>query len=260
MTLPLKIIPLGGLGEVGKNMTVLEYDNQAIMIDCGLMFPGSDMPGVDLVIPNIAYLQENPGLLKAIFITHGHEDHIGAIPFVIRQLKAPIYATKLTCGFITSKLRRTRGLNPADITLHTIADGDSITVGPFTVNPFYVSHSIPDSIGMVIHTPVGVVVHTGEYKFDDQPVSGLTIDEDYLRTVGDRGVLALLSDSTNAERLGATPSETTVAQSINQIFGQVRGRIIVATFASNIYRVQLIADLAMAHNRKIAFVGRSMID
>ncbi len=260
MTPSLKIIPLGGLGEVGKNMTLLEYDNQAIMIDCGLMFPGSDMPGVNLVIPNITYLRENPGLLQAIFITHGHEDHIGAIPFLIKELDAPVYATKLTCGFIENKLKRSPGLTPKDITLKTMADGDVIAVGPFTVKPFHVSHSIPDTVGIIIETPLGVIVHTGEYKFDEAPHSGLTIDQDYLRQVGDAGVLALLSDSTNAERLGATPSEATVLDSLNEIFGQTQGRIIVATFASNIYRVQLIADLAMAHNRKIAFVGRSMID
>lgn len=260
MSATFKMIPLGGMGEVGKNMTLLEYDGSAIMIDCGVMFPRSDMPGVNLVIPDITYLRENPGLLKAIFITHGHEDHIGAIPFVIKELQVPIYATKLTCGFIETKLRRTRGLNPEDIEFHTIADGDSITVGPFEVKPFHVSHSIPDAVGMVIHTPVGVVVHTGEYKFDDQPLSGLTIDANYLQAVGDKGVLVLLSDSTNAERVGVTPSEQTMVQSIGEIFDEARGRIVAATFASNIYRIQLIADLAMAHNRKIVFVGRSIID
>ncbi|RME48168.1 MAG: ribonuclease J [Caldilineae bacterium] len=260
MTDTLKVIPLGGLGEVGKNMTLLEYDDQAIMIDCGLMFPGSDMPGVDMVIPDITYLKENPGLLKAIFITHGHEDHIGALPFVLRQVDAPVYATKLTCGFITNRIRRTRGLRPDDITLHTIADGDSISVGPFTVEPFHVSHSIPDAVGMIVHTPLGIVVHTGEYKFDEHPASGLPIDTERLRAVGDRGVLLLLSDSTNAERLGFTPSEQTVIESMDDIFRRAKGRIIVATFASNIYRVQLVADIAMAHNRKVAFVGRSMID
>lgn len=260
MTQTLKMIPLGGLGEVGKNMTLLEYDGQAIMIDCGLMFPHNDMPGVNLVIPDITFLKQNPDLLQAIFITHGHEDHIGAIPFFIKQLDVPIYATKLTIGFIETKLRRTRGVYPEDIDFHTIADGDSVTVGPFTVRPFHVNHSIPDAVGMVIQTPVGVIVHTGEYKFDDQPTSGLTIDVDYLRSVGDKGVLALLSDSTNAERFGATPSEQTVSDSIDEIFKEARGRIIAATFASNIYRVQLIADIAMAHNRTITFVGRSIID
>jgi ribonuclease J len=256
----LKIIPLGGLGEVGKNMTLLEYDGQAIMIDCGLMFPGSDMPGVNLVIPDITYLRENPDLLKAIFITHGHEDHIGALPFVIRNLRAPIYATKLTCGFIENRLKRTRGLSVKELDMNPITSGDSITVGPFRVEPFQVSHSIPDAVGMVIHTPLGVVVHTGEYKFDEQPYSGLTINIDYLRSIGDKGVLALLSDSTNAERFGVTPSEQVVVENIRELFGQARGRIIVATFASNIYRIQLVVDIAMAHNRRIAFVGRSIID
>jgi len=257
---PLKIIPLGGLGEVGKNMNLLEYDGQAIMIDCGLMFPGSDMPGINLVIPDITFLEENPGLLKAIFITHGHEDHIGAIPFVIRTLDVPIYATELTGAFIRNKLKRTPGLSPKDIDLITIADGDNITVGPFTLEPFRVSHSIPDAVGFIIHTPVGTVVHTGEYKFDPQPYSGITIDEDRLRTLGDTGVLALMSDSTNAERLGFTASEQTVTQNLEEIFQETKSRIIVSTFASNIYRIQMVADLAMKHNRKVIFVGRSIVD
>ncbi len=260
MTPPLRIVPLGGLGEVGKNMTLLEYNSQAIMVDCGLMFPGSDMPGVNLVIPDITYLQNNPDLLQAIFITHGHEDHIGAIPFVIRQLQVPIYATRLTSSFIQNKLRRTPGLTPNDIDLRIVADGDSISVGPFVVKPFCVSHSIPDATGMVIETPLGTIVHTGEYKFDEQPYSGRTIDTEYLRSLGDRGVLALLSDSTNAERLGFTASEQTVTQNIDQIFDEAKGRIIVSTFASNIHRIQLIIDLAMNHNRKVAFVGRSIIE
>lgn len=260
MTETLKLIPLGGLGEVGKNMTLLQYGNEAIMIDCGIMFPTSDMPGVDLVIPDIAYLTENPDLLQAILITHGHEDHIGALPFILRQLQAPVYATRLTCGFIENKIRQTRGLNIADIELNVIVDGDRIGVGPFQIEPFHVSHSIPDAVGMAIQTPVGLVIHTGEYKFDEQPASGLTIDRDRLRNYGDSGVLLLLSDSTNAERLGSTPSEQTVAESISQIFDEAKGRVIVATFASNIYRVQLIADIAMAHNRNVTFVGRSMID
>lgn len=256
----LKYIPLGGLGEVGKNLGLLEYNGQAIMIDCGLMFPGSDMPGIDLVIPDITYLKENPDLLQAIFITHGHEDHIGALPFVLSQIKAPVYATKLTIGFIKNKFKRNRGLRPKNVEMNTIADGDSITVGPFRIEPFHVSHSIPDAVGMIIHTPVGVVVHTGEYKFDEHPHSGLTIDEDRLRAIGDTGALLLLSDSTNAERFGSTPSEKTIYDNIDEIFSQAKGRIITATFASNIYRVQLLADIAMAHNRKVAFVGRSLLD
>jgi ribonuclease J len=260
LTERLKLIPLGGFGEVGKNMTLLQYRDEAIMIDCGLMFPGSDMPGIDLVIPDITYLKENPGLLQAIFITHGHEDHIGALPFVIRQIQAPVYATKLTCGFIENKVKQTRGLSLKDIDLNIIADGDFITIGSFHIEPFLVSHSIPDAAGMAIHTPLGLVVHTGEYKFDDEPASGLVIDRDRLRDFGDSGVLLLLSDSTNAERFGITPSEKTVADSLNQIFDEANGRLIVATFSSNIYRVQLIADIAMAHRRRISFVGRSMTD
>ena len=260
MTDSLQFIPLGGLGEVGKNMTLLQYGDEAIMIDCGLMFPTSDMPGVDFVIPDITYLRENPGLLKAIFITHGHEDHIGALPYVLRQLQVPVFATRLTYGFIENKLKQASGLIRQEIDLRTIVDGDSITIGPFQVEPFHVSHSIPDAIGMAIHTPQGLVIHTGEYKFDEQPTSGKIIDQDRLKTFGEQGVLLLLSDSTNAEKLGETPSEQTIRDSINEIFCEAPGRIIVATFASNIDRVQLIANIAMAHNRKISLVGRSMLD
>ena len=261
MTIPLKIIPLGGLGEVGKNMTIIEYDGSAIMVDCGIMFPGADMPGVNLVIPDTTFLQENPNLLKAIFITHGHEDHIGAIPFVIKSLGTPpIYATKLTEAFIYNKLKRAAGITPKDIEVFTVVDGDTITVGPFTLEPFRVSHSIPDAVGYIIHTPVGTIVHTGEYKFDSQPYSGITFDEARLKALGDSGVLALLSDSTNAERLGFTGSEQTVTENIREIFSEAKGRIITATFASNIYRIQLLADLAMEHNRKVVFVGRSIVD
>lgn len=256
----LKLIPLGGLGEVGKNMTLLQYGDDAIMVDCGLMFPTSDMLGVDIVIPDITYLLDNLGLLKAILITHGHEDHIGAIPYVLRQMSAPIYATRLTCGFIENKLKQARGVKPRDINLNIIADGDTIEIGPFTIEPFFVSHSIPDAVGMAIHTPLGLVIHTGEFKFDDNPASGLVIDRDRLRSFGDQGTLLLMSDSTNAEKLGSTPSEQTIADSIDQIFDEASGRVIVATFASNIYRVQMIGEIAMAHNRKLALVGRSMID
>lgn len=256
----LELIPLGGLGEVGNNMILLRYQNDAIMIDCGLMFPPSDLLGVDIIIPDITFLRENPDLLKAIFITHGHEDHIGALPYVLRELKVPVYATRLTCGFIENKLRNSRGLTTKDIDLREINNQDQIQIGPFRVEPFHVSHSIPDAVGVAVHTPRGLVIHTAEYKFDPEPYSGLRIDEARLRAYGEQGVLALLSDSTNAERFGATPSEQTVYQSLDEIFSEASGRVIVATFASNIHRVQIVADLALRHNRQLSFVGRSMVE
>lgn len=256
----LRFVPLGGLGEVGNNMTLLEYGDSTIMIDCGLMFPSSDLLGVDLIIPDITYLKQHPERLKAIFITHGHEDHIGALPYVLKQIKAPVYATRLTAGFIENKIKQSRGVRRQDIDLRVMADGDKITVADFQVEPFNVSHSIPDAVGMAIRTPVGTVIHTAEYKFDPEPYSGVRIDKTRLKAYGDEGVLLLLSDSTNAERFGATPSETVVFQNLDEIFAQAQGRVIMATFASNIYRVQIAADLAFRHKRKLAFIGRSMIE
>jgi ribonuclease J len=203
MTDTLRIIPLGGAGEVGKNMTVVESGETAIAIDCGLMFPQSDMLGIDLVVPDISYLMEAPDYLKGIFFTHGHEDHIGALPYVLRQLEVPLYATRLTRGLIEVKLREARLLDTTEI--HTMAPGDRVQVGPFTVESFHVCHSIPDSVGLAIDTPYGLVVHTGEYKFDYTPVHGRLTDYAALAGYGRRGVLALLSDSTNAERPGYTP-------------------------------------------------------
>jgi ribonuclease J len=254
----LRIIPLGGVGEVGKNMTVFEMGDTAIVIDCGLMFPESDMLGIDLVIPDISYLMEAPDFLKGIFLTHGHEDHIGALPYVLRQLEAPLYATRLTRGLIEVKLRDAKLLDTTEI--HTVAPGDRVTVGPFTVAFFHVCHSIPDAVGMAIETPYGVVIHTGEYKFDYTPVDGRLTDYGALASYGNRGVLAMLSDSTNAERPGYTPSERTIAEAIEKVFSQAKGRIIVSTFASNISRVQQVIDAALKHNRRVGVVGRSMVE
>jgi ribonuclease J len=254
----LRIVPLGGLGEVGKNMLLIEYGDDAIAIDCGLMFPEHDMPGIDLVVPDVTYLLDNPDLLKAIFLTHGHEDHIGALPYILPQVSAPLYATPLTRGLIEVKLKEAKLLGKT--TINTLSTDSVIEVGPFTIEPFHVCHSIPDAVGYAIYTPRGLIIHTGEYKFDMNPADGRMPDIDRLRRYGDEGVLALLSDSTNAERPGHTPSEQIVSDAFEKIFSQVQGRIIVSTFASNISRVQQVINVAMAHNRKLGVVGRSMVD
>lgn len=258
MTESLRIVPLGGVGEVGRNMTLIEYGDDAIAIDCGLMFPENDMLGIDLVIPDVTYLLDNPELLKAIFLTHGHEDHIGALPYILPQLSVPLYATPLTRGLIEVKLKEAKLLAKTEI--HTITTDSVIEIGPFTIELFHVCHSIPDAVGYAIYTPQGLVIHTGEYKFDPSPADGQLPDFDRLRSYGDEGVLALLSDSTNAERAGHTPSEQVVNETFDKIFGQAKGRVIVSTFASNISRVQQVINTAMKYNRKVAVVGRSMVD
>jgi len=258
MTDTLRIIPLGGAGEIGKNMTVLELEDTAIAIDCGLMFPESDMLGIDLVVPDISYLMEAPDYLRGIFFTHGHEDHIGALPYVLRQLEAPLYATRLTRGLIEVKLREAGLLDRTEI--HTMAPGDQVQVGPFSVQSFHVCHSIPDSVGLAIDTPYGLVIHTGEYKFDYTPVHGRLTDYAALAEYGRRGVLALMADSTNSERPGYTPSERLVSETFERVFSQAKGRIIVSTFASNISRVQQVIDCALRHNRRLGVVGRSMVE
>jgi len=252
----LRIIPLGGFGEVGRNLTAIEYGQDIICIDCGLMFPDDDMPGVDLVLPNFTWLEANKDRLRAYFITHGHEDHHGALPFILPRAPAPIYATKLTRGLIEVKLREHKRLEGADI--RTIAAGDVIEVGAFKVEPFRVSHSIPDAVGFVIGTPLGDIVHTAEFKFDLTPVSGETTDIHRLADAGAEGVLCLLSDSTNAERPGHTPSEALVRETLERVFERAQGRIIISTFASNISRVQEVLNVSAEFERKVAFVGRSM--
>ncbi len=252
----LRIIPLGGYGEVGRNMTVLEYDDAIIVIDCGLMFPEGDMPGVDLVVPNFTYLAENVERVLGYFITHGHEDHHGALPYVLPHAPAPIYATRLTRGFIEVKLKEHRLLASAEIV--TIAAGQAIEVGPFRVEPFRVGHSIPDAVGFAVDTPLGLVVHSGEYKFDLTPVSGKSTDLHALAAYGQRGVLALMADSTNAERHGHTPSESVVREALEHVFERAEGRVILATFASNISRVQEVINVAEDFGRKVGLAGRSM--
>jgi len=254
----LKIIPLGGAGEIGKNMTLVEYDGAILVIDAGLMFPESDMLGVDIVIPDITYLLEHRDQVRGIVITHGHEDHIGALPHILPRLNVPIYATTLTRGLIEVKLKSHKLLK--DTTLHTIQTRDTIQLDPFTIETFHVSHSVPDGIGLAIHTPVGTIVHSGDFKFDPSPVDGQLTDFAKLAEVGGRGVLALLSDSTNADSPGHTPSETTISESFARVFAQAASRIIIATFASNISRIQQIIDVATQFNRQVVIIGKSMQD
>lgn len=254
----LRIVPLGGLGEVGKNMTVFEYGKNVLLVDAGLMFPENDMLGIDFIIPDFSYLLDKKDLVRAIIITHGHEDHIGGLPYVLEELNAPIYTTRLTRGLIEVRLRRHKLL--AQTTIHTVEAGDQINVGPFSVEFYHVCHSIPDAVGLGITTPLGLVVHSGDFKFDHTPVSGWPTDFAKLADFAGRGVLALLSDSTNAERPGWTPSERTVDAAFEQVFRDAPGRIIVATFASLISRVQQVINAAQRYGRKVAIAGYSMVE
>ena len=252
----LKIIPLGGLNEIGKNMTVIEYGNDMVVIDCGLAFPDDDMLGVDLVIPDTTYLKRNLSKLRGYVITHAHEDHIGAIPYVLREANAPVYGTRLTLGIINVKLSEHR--MPQKVRLNTVRAGQTIRLGCFTVEFIHTNHSIADSVALAIHTPLGMLIHTGDFKVDLTPVQGDMIDLCRFGELGKQGVLALMSDSTNVERPGYTPSEQTVAKSLDHYFAGCEQRIIVATFASNVSRLQQIMDLAAKHGRKVAVCGRSM--
>ncbi|MFC2030437.1 ribonuclease J [Chloroflexota bacterium] len=254
----LRIIPLGGVGQIGKNMMVLEYDHQLLVVDCGLMFPESDMLGIDIVIPDMDYVFERKDQVTAIIVTHGHEDHVGGLPYLMREVHAPLYATRLTRGLIEVKLKEHHLLNGTE--LHTVTPDDVLDLDPFTVEFFRVCHSIPDGVGLAITTPVGLVIHSGDFKFDQTPVDGELTDFSRLAEFGGRGVHALLSDSTNAETDGLTPSEQVVGTTFDRIFGQTRGRIIVATFASNISRVQQVMETAWKHGRRFGIVGRSMIN
>lgn len=254
----LSIIPLGGVGEIGKNMTVYGYGSDLIVVDAGLKFPEEEMLGIDAVIPDISYLMENKDKVRAIFVTHGHEDHIGGLPYVLKNLNVPVYGTRLTLGLIENKLKE-HGL--LETTKLIKIDGDSrITVGAFDVSFFYANHSIPDTGGFAIDTPEGLVVHTGDFKFDHTPVDGRKADFHKLADYGARGVLALVSDSTNAERPGFTPSERTVGKTIEDIVSKAPGRVILATFASNIHRIQQVINAAEKCSRKVAVVGRSMVN
>ena len=254
----LKIIPLGGLSEIGKNMMVMEYENDIIVIDVGLMFPGTEMLGVDLVIPDFGYLMEKREKIRGIIITHGHEDHIGALPYLLPQLNVPVYSTKLTQGLISVKLKQRRAHSVAE--LKVIPPGGGVMLGKFKVEFFPVCHSIPDSVGLIIHTPVGTIVHSGDFKLDYTPVDGKPTDLSRLAQLGAQGVLLLLSDSTYAELPGYTPSEKVVGETLDHIMAEAPGRVIVTTFASLISRIQQVIDSAAKYQRRVFVVGRSMSD
>ena len=252
----LKIIPLGGLNEIGKNMTAYEYGGEIIVVDCGMAFPGDDMYGIDLIIPDVSYLIKNRTRIRGLFITHGHEDHIGAIPYVLKQVNMPIYCTRFTAGLIKLKLEE-HGLVKRT-KLITVEPGKSVRAGKFTVEFLHVNHSIADSVAFAIHTHMGTVVHTGDFKIDSTPIDGEVIDLARFGELGKEGVLALLADSTNVERPGFTPSEKTVGATFTRQFQGCDDRIIVTTFASNVHRIQQVLDAAAAFGRKVAVTGRSM--
>lgn len=253
----LKIIPLGGLGEVGKNITVIEYKNDIILIDCGLTFPEEEMLGIDVVIPDITYLLKNKEKIRGIVLTHGHEDHIGAIPYVLKKLDIPIYGTKLTLGLLETKFREHKLKN---VSMNVVKHGGKIQLGVFEVEFIKTGHSIPDSAALAIDTPVGKIVHTGDFKIDYTPIDGDMIDLNRFSELGKEGVLALMADSTNAERPGYTMSEKTVGDTFKGIFANHKHRIIVATFASNVHRVQQIINASEENGRKVVLSGRSMIN
>ena len=254
---PIKIIPLGGLGEIGKNITLYEYDGDMFLVDCGMSFPDEDTPGVDIVIPDFTYVLENKDKIKGLVVTHGHEDHIGAIPYLLRNFNLPIYATRLTMGLIEGKLKEHKLLSGAK--LNVVSPGEKVTLGKFTVEFIHVNHSIPDAVGFAITCGSGTVVQTGDFKIDTTPIDDYVIDIARFAELGKKGVLALLSDSTNAERPGFTPSERLVGESFSNLFKKAEGhRIIVATFSSNIHRIQQIIDEAARCDRKVVISGRSM--
>ncbi len=253
----LKIIPLGGVGEIGKNMTVLEYGKDMIIIDCGLIFPDDDMPGIDLVIPDMTYVEQNADKLRGILVTHGHEDHIGAMPFALKKFQTPVYGTKLTCALIEHKLEEEHVKNAR---LNVVKPGDKVQLGCFAAEFIKTSHSIPGAVALAIVTPVGTIIHTGDFKVDYTPLDGEPMDMGRLAYYGSKGVLALMSDSTNAELAGHTTSEREIGKTFEHYFDIADGRVIVATFASNIYRIQQIADVAISFGRVICFQGRSMVN
>ena len=255
----LKVIALGGLEEIGKNMTVLEYGNDIIIIDCGLAFPEDDMLGIDLVIPDITYLAKNVEKIRGIVLTHGHEDLIGALPYVLKQLKVPVFGTLLTLGLLENKLREHKMLDKT--TLHTVVPGEKVKLGEMVVEFIHTNHSIADSVALAIQTPVGMVIHTGDFKVDYTPIDGDIIDLQRFAELGSQGVLLLMSDSTNAERKGFTMSEKNVGKVFERIFEETpRNRIMVATFSSNIHRIQQIINAAYMYGRKVAIIGRSMVN
>ncbi|MFN8464792.1 MAG: ribonuclease J [Caldilineaceae bacterium] len=255
----LRVIPLGGLGEIGKNMLVLEAEEKLLVIDAGLMFPTSEMHGIDIVIPDASYVMDRQDQVVGIILTHGHEDHIGALPYFIDEgLRAPVYATALTRGLVEIKLREEKLLAEAD--LHTVTESDVLELGPFTVEFFHTTHSFPDSVGVSIKTPAGRVIHTSDYRFDPTPVDNKPTEIAKLAKWGDEGVLLLLADSTNAGREGTTPSEATVEEMLDDVISQAEGRVLLATFASNLGRVQQIINVSRRHGRRVGVIGRSMVN
>ena len=252
----VKIIPLGGLGEIGKNITAFECDDEIIVIDCGISFPDEEMYGVDLIIPDIWYLKNNIKKVKGIFLTHGHEDHIGALPYVLKEINVPVYGTKLTIGIVKTKLKEHKLLN--SVKLNNVEVGDIIKFNKFKVEFIRNTHSIADSCSLALFTPVGIILHTGDFKIDYTPIDGELMDFARFAELGKKGVLAMMADSTNVEKQGYTKSERIVGESLTRIFGKTKGRIIIATFASNIHRIQQIIDAATVYGRKVAVSGRSM--
>lgn len=253
----LKIIPLGGLLEIGKNITVFEYEDEIIIVDCGLAFPTEDMLGVDLVVADTTYLEKNRDKIRGLVLTHGHEDHIGGIPYFLRQVNVPIYGTRFTLGLLRNKLEEHKLLRSTK--LIEVIQGETVNFGKIKVEFIRTSHSIPDAVGFAIYTPIGTVVHTGDFKIDYNPIDGQKIDFGRLAEIGEKGALLLMSDSTNAERKGFTKSESTIGESLDELFSHCRKRIVVATFASNVHRVQQIINSSVKYGRKIAICGRSMV-
>lgn len=256
MSEKVKVIPLGGLGTIGKNITVIEYKNDIVVIDCGMGFPDEQMYGVDLIIPDITYLLENKDRVKGIFFTHGHEDHIGAVPYILKQMNMPLYGTRLTLGLIKSKLEQ-HGLEKS-CQMHSVEPGDCIELEDIKVEFVRSTHSIAGACCIAVHTPEGIIFHTGDFKVDYTPVDAKTMDLERIGELGKEGILLLLADSTNVERSGHSPSEQTIGKTLMRLFDGVKGRVIVTTFASNIHRIQQIIHASSAHNRKVAFSGRSM--
>ncbi|WP_125152316.1 ribonuclease J [Clostridium rectalis] len=252
----VKVIPLGGIGEIGKNITAIEYRDEIIVIDCGISFPDEEMYGVDLVIPDITYLLNNSDKVKGIFLTHGHEDHIGSLPYVLKQLNVPVYGTKLTLGIVENKLKEQKILS--DCNLFVVSAGDKIEKNYFQVEFIRNTHSIADSCSIAVYTPVGTILHTGDFKIDYTPIDGLVMDLERISEIGKKGVLLLMADSTNVHRKGHSISEKSIGETLTRIFSKAKGRVIVATFASNIHRMQQIANASMKYERKVAFSGRSM--
>ena len=253
----IQIISLGGLGEIGKNMTVIRYQDTIVVIDAGLMFPEEELLGIDVVIPDITYLLENKEKVKAVLLTHGHEDHVGALPYLLREMDVPVYGSRLTLGIVEGKLKE-HDLGCQN--LHVVKPRDVLKIGPFNIEFLRVSHSIPDAMGIAIHTPMGIILHTGDIKLDQTPVDGQVVDFRKLAELGEKGVLVMLGDSTNADKPGFTMSEKVVGNTFDDLFGKCEGRIIVTTFASNVHRIQQVICTAQRYGRKVSIVGRSMVN